>query len=50
VEGDKETEIRPALAKAIVEKGWELYELKPEGMSLEDVFLHLTTEEEGMAQ
>ena len=30
----------------VVEKGWGLYELRSVEMSLEDVFLHLVTEEE----
>jgi ABC-2 type transport system ATP-binding protein len=46
VESKPDCEIRPILAKTIIEKGWPLYELTPEGMSLEDVFLQLTTREE----
>lgn len=37
-------ELRPVLARRIVERGWPLLELRPIGMSLEDVFLQLTTE------
>jgi len=37
-------ELRPSLARRIVECGWSLLELRPVGMSLEDVFLELTTE------
>jgi len=37
-------ELRPILARRIVEHGWPLLELRPVGMSLEDVFLELTTE------
>jgi len=37
-------ELRPVLACRIVERGWSLLELRPVGMSLEDVFLKLTTE------
>lgn len=37
-------ELRPILARRIVERGWSLLELRPVGMSLEDVFLQLTTE------
>jgi ABC-2 type transport system ATP-binding protein len=37
-------ELRPVLARRIVERGWSLLELRPVGMSLEDVFLKLTTE------
>ena len=46
VESHPDEEIRPALAKTVIENGWDLYELKPEGMSLEEVFLHVTTKEE----
>ncbi len=44
---DTETgvEIRGEVASAIVRNGWGLLELRPIGMSLEDVFLSLTTEE-----
>jgi len=50
VESKSKEEIRPLIAKAIVEKGWSLYEMKSRDMSLEDVFLHLTTKEEGPVQ
>jgi len=40
---------RPELARAIVEQGWELLELRGVGMSLEDIFLRLTTEESSIA-
>jgi ABC-2 type transport system ATP-binding protein len=40
-------ELRPVLARRIVEQGWSLLELRPVGMSLEDVFLELTTEVSG---
>jgi len=51
IEGDAEGSINPAIARAIVEKGWDLFELRPEGLSLEDVFLRVTTrEEEGGGQ
>lgn len=38
-------ERRPALARAIVRRGWDLLELRNVGMSLEDIFLKLTTDE-----
>lgn len=51
IEGDAEGSINPAIARAVVEKGWDLYELRPEGLSLEDVFMRVTTrEEEGGGQ
>jgi ABC-2 type transport system ATP-binding protein len=37
---------RRELARAIVESGWGLLELRPAGMSLEDIFLKLTTRED----
>jgi len=36
---------RAELARAVVEQGWGLLELASVGMSLEDIFLELTTEE-----
>ncbi|MBU0705234.1 MAG: ABC transporter ATP-binding protein [Chloroflexi bacterium] len=36
---------RAELARAVVEQGWGLLELRSVGMSLEDIFLQLTTEE-----
>lgn len=38
-------DLRPELARAIVEHGWDLLELRAAGMSLEDIFLQLTTQE-----
>jgi ABC-2 type transport system ATP-binding protein len=38
-------DIRSAIAAKIVEKGWELYELRGVSMSLEDIFLELTTDD-----
>ncbi len=35
-------EIRPTVAKTVVESGFELLELRPVGMSLEEIFLELT--------
>ena len=37
--------IRSDLARAIVEAGWELHELRASAMSLEEIFLQLTREE-----
>jgi ABC-2 type transport system ATP-binding protein len=47
VESDKEVEIRPEVARIVIANNWPLYEMKAEDVSLEDVFLHLTTQEEG---
>jgi ABC-2 type transport system ATP-binding protein len=38
-------DVRRELASAIVGRGWGLLELRPLRMSLEEIFLHLTTEE-----
>jgi ABC-2 type transport system ATP-binding protein len=38
-------DIRPLVARRVVEAGWDLYELRPVGVSLEDVFLQLTRDE-----
>jgi len=38
-------EIRPKVAKAIVEAGYDLLEYRPVGVSLEDIFLQLTRDE-----
>jgi len=37
--------VRGDLARAIVESGWDLNELRPAAMSLEEIFLQLTKEE-----
>jgi len=38
--------LRPRLAQAIVGKGWDLLEMRPVSLSLEDVFLRVTSAEE----
>jgi len=38
-------DVRRQLAAVVVSNGWGLLELRPLRMSLEEVFLHLTTEE-----
>jgi len=40
-------DVRRSLASAVVGAGWGLLELRPQQMSLEDIFLQLTTEEDG---
>jgi len=42
VESQKGRFVRGDLARAVVESGWDLNELRPAAMSLEEVFLHLT--------
>jgi ABC-2 type transport system ATP-binding protein len=46
VEGELRKDIRSDLARTIVQRGWGLYELQSTTMSLEDIFLKLTTAEE----
>jgi len=45
VDSEKGRDVRRELAAAIVNRGWGLLELRPLRMSLEDIFLSLTTEE-----
>ena len=45
VESERGTDIRRELARTIVNRGWGLLELRPMRMSLEEVFLQVTTEE-----
>jgi len=46
VESSPQQDIRPDVASAIVSNGWKLLELRQISMTLEDIFLELTTEEE----
>src|SRR5215510_14207180 len=46
IEGELKKDIRSDLARAVVQNGWGLYELQSVTMSLEDIFLKLTTAEE----
>ena len=46
IESQLKRDVRRELADLIVNSGWGLLEMRPVGMSLEEVFLHLTTEEE----
>ena len=39
------TDVRRELARAIVTRGWGLLELRPMRMSLEEIFLQVTTDE-----
>jgi ABC-2 type transport system ATP-binding protein len=45
VESERGRDVRRELSRAVVGKGWGLLELRPMRMSLEEIFLHLTTEE-----
>ena len=50
VEAAEGQDIRGRLASAIVEKGWPLFELRGVSLSLEDIFLELTTDDSAHAQ
>lgn len=45
IESQKGSLVRGDLARAIVESGWDLNELRPAAMSLEEIFLQLTGNE-----
>ena len=45
VSSERGRDIRRDLARAVVSNNWGLLELRPSRMSLEEIFLHLTTEE-----
>jgi ABC-2 type transport system ATP-binding protein len=45
IDSERGRDIRRDLARTVVESGWGLLELRPMHMSLEDVFLSLTTDE-----
>ena len=46
VEAVRGTDLRAALASEVVERGWDLMRLEAVSMTLEEIFLHLTTSEE----
>jgi ABC-2 type transport system ATP-binding protein len=50
IEAAEGKDIRSAIAVRIVEKGWPLFELKGVSLSLEDIFLELTTDDAAHAQ
>ncbi len=50
VESQKGRLVRGDLARAVVESGWDLNELRPAAMSLEEIFLQLTGNESGGAE
>lgn len=45
-----ELDPRPAIARAIIEKGWNLIELRPLAVNLEEIFLELTRQQEQAAE
>jgi ABC-2 type transport system ATP-binding protein len=50
IEAAEGKDIRSAIAARVVEKGWPLFELKGVSLSLEDIFLELTTDDAAHAQ
>src|SRR5262249_37743888 len=49
IESLKDRHIRPELARAVVESGWQLNELHGMGLSLEEIFLELTATKDAAA-
>lgn len=45
IEGRENALLRPELARAVVESGWSLFEMRSVGASLEEIFLELTKSE-----
>ncbi len=50
VESRHGTDVRREIARAVVTRGWGLLELRPMRMSLEEIFLQLTTDEAPTAE
>src|SRR6516225_4440509 len=50
VEGSSDRAIRGDLARAIIESGWDLNELRTAAVSLEEIFLELTSSEKQKAE
>jgi gliding motility-associated transport system ATP-binding protein len=50
LESRRDTLVRGDLARAVVESGWDLNELRPAAVSLEEIFLQLTGENVAAAQ
>jgi ABC-2 type transport system ATP-binding protein len=49
IESETGRDVRRELAAAVVNRGWGLLELRPLRLSLEEIFLHLTTEDTAAA-
>jgi gliding motility-associated transport system ATP-binding protein len=49
VESERGRDVRPDIAREIVTRGWGLLELRPMRMSLEEIFLQVTTEDAAAA-
>ena len=50
IEADPGRDVRSQVAASVVEKGWPLYELRGVSLSLEDIFLQLTTDDAAHAE
>ena len=50
VEAQPGRDVREQLASTVVKNGWGLQELRGQSLSLEDIFLQLTTSEEGVEE
>jgi ABC-2 type transport system ATP-binding protein len=50
VEAAAGQDLRSQIAAKVVESGWQLYELRGVSLSLEDIFLELTTDDSAHAQ
>ena len=49
IDSESGRDVRRELASTVVSRGWGLLELRPMRLSLEEIFLHLTTEEAAAA-
>ena len=49
IDSDTGRDVRRELASAVVGRGWGLLEMRPMRMSLEEIFLHVTTEDAAVA-
>ncbi len=49
VETNLADDIRPQLARVVIESGWDLFEMQSSRMSLEDIFIKLTTSDGDVA-
>jgi ABC-2 type transport system ATP-binding protein len=45
IESIQDESIRPLIARTVVSSGWDLMEMRSRDLSLEEVFVHLVTEE-----
>jgi ABC-2 type transport system ATP-binding protein len=50
VDSEKDRDLRAEIARKVVEGGFDLLEMRAHSMTLEDVYLKLVTEEEGVRQ